>query len=306
MQSVDVMTTSSPQKTESTARPLDFLLIGVPRAGTTSLFHYLRAHPQVYMPLEKEVPYFSWDDRFERGWDVFFSEYFAKAPADALIGKMTPQYWGQQKVLDRLKATMPDVRLLVVFRNPVDRALSHYRLSFRDHAELPPFEEAIRDNSEYVDLGRYGTHYENLLQSFPQEQVLPLFTDDFDQPDQVIDRVLEFLGLPTGYRPGNLGKRYNRSGGAQRFPWLVAAVRNNPVLRTMWRAIPKRRRRIIKAIYNSELSVHKDELPPIPQDVRERLVADYLPEMRRLEQLIGRQVPWEELRAEESTSASDC
>lgn len=298
------MTTSSPQNSASAVRPLDFLLIGVPRAGTTSLFHYLRSHPQVYMPLEKEVPYFSRDDRFERGWEVFYGEYFDKAPADALIGKMTPQYWGQQKVLDRLKETMPDIRLLVVFRNPIDRALSHYRLSFREYAELPPFEEALQEHPEYVDLGRYGTHYAKLLESFPQEQVLPLFTDDFNQPEQVIDRVLEFLGLPTGYRPANLGKRYNRSGGAQRFPWLVAAVKNNPVLRTLWRAIPKRRRRIIKALYNSELSVRKDELPPLRQDVRARLIAEYLPEMRMLEEQIGREVPWEELRAAQSPSAN--
>lgn len=284
--------------TATASKPLDFLLIGVPRAGTTSLFRYLRTHPRLYMPLEKEVPFFSHADWLSKGWDEFYDVYFSKAPDDALIGKMTPQYWGIPGVVERIAETMPKVKLIVVYRHPIERAISHHRLSVRNiEGELPPFEQASANDPELTNLGDYGRLTKHLLEHFPRNQVLPLFTQDIEQqPEATVDKILEFLGLPSGFRPSNLGKRYNRSGSQQRFPGLIPMLKRNPIIRPLWRLIPKRSRAVIKGLYNAEIGVKHDDLPPIDANLQAQLTERYRKDLRELEAIIGREVPWPDLR----------
>jgi hypothetical protein len=73
-------------------KPRDFIIIGAQKAGTTSLFEYLRMHPGIYMPSEKEIPFFCDDPLYARGWDTFAWRYYASAPGGSLWGKVTPNY----------------------------------------------------------------------------------------------------------------------------------------------------------------------------------------------------------------------
>lgn len=282
-------------------RGLDFLLVGAPRSGTTSLSHYLRGHPDLFVPAAKELPFFTDEEWLTRGWDRFIEEFFAGGSADQLWGKLTPHYWDRPEVPPALRARMPEVRLLALLRNPVDRTLSHYRFLVRRGVEPRPFLEAVFDpgwkkHHHYLPLGEYGRILDQYLGHFPREQILILFTDDLERyPQRVLARVQTHLGLKEPFSGAGLGQRYNVGGTSTRFPWLVPLLRRTPV-RVVWRALPERFRRSLGHWYFFELAPRREVPEPLPAEVRRRLVKHFRPDVARLEEIVGPPVPWEEFR----------
>jgi hypothetical protein len=145
-----------------------FLIIGAPKAGTTSLFEYMRVHPQIHMPAEKELYFFNMDRSYRRGWDWYSAVMLRGAPPDAICGEATTEYMsgapyadiddrdrsesaedlGDSRSLEeviprRIEQVLPDVKLICVLRDPVARAYSHYRMMALGGVESRPFEEAI-------------------------------------------------------------------------------------------------------------------------------------------------------------------
>src|SRR6266487_1947701 len=110
---------------------LDFIIIGAQKAGTTSLYHYLREHPGIYMPPEKEAPFFTSKGSFLRDWEQFAADYFGAASVEQRWGKATPAYMADPRVAARIHSLMPRVLLIALLRNPVERAYSHYMMSVR-------------------------------------------------------------------------------------------------------------------------------------------------------------------------------
>ena len=159
---------------------LDFIIIGAQKAGTTSLFRYLNEHPNIYMPPGKENPFFSDNETFARGWAWYINEYYNEAPAERVWGKATPPYMTYPGVPGRIRRILPDVKLIALLRNPLERAYSHYRMCVLRNLETRSFEEAVstllepetleesrRNPSEtnsYITSGEYGrilkTYYE--------------------------------------------------------------------------------------------------------------------------------------------------
>lgn len=218
-------------------RPLDFLIIGAQKGGTTSLFRYLASHPEVYLPPEKEAPFFHRDELYARGWDAFARERFADAPPHARWGKATPHYMCDARVPARIHATMPDVRLIALLRHPVERAYSHYLMSRRRGHVARPFDEVVAEQLEpaaleraralpatpeheracYVAWGEYGRILGGFLEHFPREQLLALFTDDLARdPQGTLERVYAYLGVRGGVIPPELGARFNVGGSRRR------------------------------------------------------------------------------------------
>jgi hypothetical protein len=215
-----------------------FLLIGAQRAGTTSLFYYLRRHPHVGRPLTKEVHFF--DDGYWRGVDWYRSFFATSAErrlarlrgGDLVAAEATPYYLFHPAVPERVAATIPDARLVVLVRDPVDRAWSHYRKMRRMHLERLPFEQALDAEEErlageearlladsgyqsrhhrrhaYVARGLYADQLEHWFAHFPREQLLVVRSEDFfERPADTFAQTLDFLGLqawkPPGYEPRN-------------------------------------------------------------------------------------------------------
>jgi lipopolysaccharide transport system ATP-binding protein len=196
-----------------------FLIIGAQRAGTTSLFYYLCSHPDVARPATKEIHFF--DDNYWRGIDWYRSFFGLSFGRARVTGEATPYYLFHPAVPTRVAATIPDVRLIALLRNPVDRAYSHYhkmrrmgieRLSFKkalaaEERRLAGEEERLLADARYrsthhrrhayVGRGLYADQLEHWLASFPREQLLVLLSDDFfARPGEVYAQTVEFLGLP--------------------------------------------------------------------------------------------------------------
>ena len=212
----------------SFARPLpDFLVIGAQKAGTTALYAYLLRHPAIVGPSWKEVSFF--DRHYARG-EAWYRGHFPntlrrraverRAGVAPIAGEASPSYMFHPFAPARVAQLVPDVRLIVLVRNPVDRALSHYHhevalgresLSFEDAVEREDERmsgelERMRDpsyfshawwNYTYLARGRYAEQLERWLAVFPRERLLVVPSEDLlGQPADTYARVLEFLGAP--------------------------------------------------------------------------------------------------------------
>jgi hypothetical protein len=196
----------------------DALIIGAMKSGTSSLHYYLTQHPQVVPPLRKEVHYF--DLNFARG-EPWYRANFGRADAAGLNLDSSPYYLFHPQVPQRAHALLPNARLIVLLRDPVRRAYSHYwherdkgrePLSFedaiaaeperveREHARLAAGEidrSTSHQYFSYLARGRYAEQLERWLQFYPREQMLVLgFEDLAREPLPVLNRTLDWLGLP--------------------------------------------------------------------------------------------------------------
>jgi hypothetical protein len=249
-------------------RPLpDFLVLGAQKAGTTALYEYLRRHPQITGPSWKEVSFF--DRHWARGESWYRGNFPNLARTRAkLVGEASPSYVFHPLAPQRVQEVVPEARLIVLVRNPVDRALSQYNHEVALGREPLPFEEALDAEEErlrgeqermaadpryfsrewwshtYKARGRYAEQLERWLAVFPREQLLVLPSDDLgSDPARAHAQVLEFLG-----------------------------------------ASPQR--------LDSYPRVYEREYEPMKPETRERLAAEFEEPNRRLYELLGRDLGW--------------
>ncbi|MGH2784710.1 MAG: sulfotransferase domain-containing protein [Actinomycetota bacterium] len=193
-----------------------FLIIGAPKAGTTTLAAYLDAHPDVFVAREKEVHYF--DTNFSRGLDWYRSRFIG-AMSERAVGEASPTYMYATQRLERIAATLPKARLIAVLRDPVDRAYSHY---WWQHAigESRSFEDAVRAEmrgewhegrpKRYLDGGRYRRYLEDVGRYFPRDALHVVTLEDLRrEPAQTFSEVCRFLGVDGSFVPPNLGEVRN-------------------------------------------------------------------------------------------------
>jgi sulfotransferase family protein len=212
----------------------DFIIIGTQRGGTDSLYHYLIRHPKVKGALRKEVHFF--DLNYAKGiaWYQTFFPVCIGATRDFLTGEASPYYLFHPLAPSRVAEMLPDVKLIVQLRNPVDRAYSHYQHGTKRGIERVSFEDAlareervmenelrqmqtsehykstVHRHYSYVSRGIYVDQLRRWVEKVPRERFLVLKSEDlFEQPDQTFRQVLDFLGLPAWSPPRFL--HYNAS-----------------------------------------------------------------------------------------------
>jgi hypothetical protein len=203
----------------------NFLIIGVAKAGTTALASYLGSHPQVFVAREKEVHFF--DDNFHKGLDWYRSR-FDEVRSELAVGDATPTYIYVDKAIERMAAVLPDAKLIVVLRNPIDRAYSHYWW-MRPLSEQLSFEDAVRaelaagDQSQervYISGGHYLERLKRVCEYYPRSSLHVLISEELKaSPGPTYEEVCRFLGVDDGVKPENLGTVLN-SAYLLRHPWL--------------------------------------------------------------------------------------
>ncbi|QRG04804.1 sulfotransferase [Xanthobacter dioxanivorans] len=192
---------------------VNFVVVGVQKAGTSALFHFLAQHPQVAMPTVKELHFFD-DDR--RCWDApDYRDYHGRFPRrrGCVVGEATPSYIWWPGALARLADYNPRLKVIALFRDPVDRAHAHWRMSRARGLDALDFSTAIRAEGRrldglapqaperrhlsYVARGFYGQQVDRLYDVFPRRQVLMLRKEDLaNDHAATLARVFAFLGLP--------------------------------------------------------------------------------------------------------------
>jgi hypothetical protein len=174
----------------------DFVIPGFARCGTTWLYEVLRHHPGIFLPERKELNFFH--ESFAKGYP-FYAAYFAEAQPHQLTGDISPVYAEHPEVPERLAATAPDARIVIVVRNQIDRLRSSYWQSRRDgwsHAELDRFLAGEVEDCGYLVNQRYAPTIEAYRRLFSPEAVLVLVYEELSRdPRAAIRAILRHLGL---------------------------------------------------------------------------------------------------------------
>ena len=188
----------------------DFLIIGAPKCGTTSLFEYLSAHGNIARPTRKEIHYF--DENYERGLR-WYREHFPRVERPQITGEATTAYLFAKDAPARAAALVPDAKIIAVLRDPIRRVISHYWHNQRRGRVRTDFEsyfrEALSSNADRetnqarqfinypVQWGFYKEQIERWFDHFPREQFLFIrFEDLVSEADAHTQNVFRFLDLP--------------------------------------------------------------------------------------------------------------
>ncbi|ACK70383.1 sulfotransferase [Gloeothece citriformis PCC 7424] len=176
----------------------NFLIIGAAKSGTTTLNKYLLRHPQVYMSSIKEPQFFAVDEIYAKGLD-WYSSLFNEAKPDQVCGEASTDYTKfplYPETASRIAKTLPDIKMIYIMRNPVDRAYAYYMHRGRKLGYKETFEERINETGIYINPSYYMMQIEQYLQFFPKESFLFLLMDDFlKEPAKVLRQICHFIGV---------------------------------------------------------------------------------------------------------------
>jgi hypothetical protein len=292
-----------------------FVIAGAPKAGTTALHAALATHPGLYLSPVKEPKYYLTDGRppprsgqrgpgdahSAREWVWRRADYlalFAGAPAGTVRGESTPFYLYDRAAQRRLAADIPDVKVVVVVRDPVDRAYSNWAHLRADGLEPEAdFLTAVRAEERRVEagwapfwhyrgLGTYGAQLRDLRRQLRAEQVFVLrYRQLVDTPTETLDRVSDFLGVATGVAhtvaPENV-KPYVAD--SPRYRLLARVTRAGAALGAF--APPQVWRQASRPLI-AALHAGRAPRPVLPVEVRREVLAPLLPDIELLEELSG-------------------
>jgi hypothetical protein len=180
-----------------------FIGIGVPRAGTTWLHTLLSAHPDVYLPTRrKEVRFF---DRHHDQGREWYEEFFCdpdEARRYSAIGEISPQYLYCDECPGRIASLLPEAKLIVMLRHPVDRAYSQFGFVIQRRDFRGSFEEFVATRARALEMGFYSRYLEGYLRHFDRNQILPLiFEEAVSERSEVRRDLAGFLGVSEDLFP---------------------------------------------------------------------------------------------------------
>ena len=278
----------------------DFYIVGAPKCGTTSLYQYLRQHPQVFMPDRKE-PHFFTDaghlpSSYRRMAAHEYLALFVGATEGQKVGEASVTYLYSTGAAARIREFTPAARIVVPLRDPVERAYSEYWNSRRAGMERLSFEDAIAAEprrspwQHYVGRGFYAQHVGRFIDALGVDAVHVCFFDDLVADALLLCRgVFSFLGVDPSVQV-DTSTVYN-VGGAPR--WRSAGVlyeglarRAQPLRRAMEAVLPARLTQGLRRGFRRTLI--RADVPPMHAETRRRLQEAYAVDIERLQSITGR------------------
>lgn len=301
---------------------LDFLVIGAMRSGTTTLHELLKQHPAIYLPLGKEVPFFADETAYAAGIDAYLASNFGKADPAQQWGTISPSYMFNlsgiptSEVAERIKTHNPDIKIVAILRQPIERAYSHYQFARRNgFTEVPTFTEAVEplltltDDQQtagqtehpttYLTRSRYGACLHPYYDRFPADNIMVIFTDELEaRPVDTIRAIFRFIGVDDSFVPDNTGKTFHKGGSQARISWLSPGVLvKHKLLRAVVRRVlpyhVRKRLEMWLLVWNTRPD---NSTMAIDAKLHARLVEYFADDIEQLEALSSRHVPWREWR----------
>ena len=269
----------------------NFFLIGAPKSGTTSLYHYLSEHHEIFSPEIKEQHLFSQPEVRDTYYDVFIvnnmDEYlknYEGADKQKIVADFSSSYLYNIESANRIKEFDHNAKVIAILRDPVDRALSHYLMDLRIGYVNKPFKEYIQDvnSMHYKEYIANGFYYEKIkyYKDVFADNFLVLSFDDLKQsPQKVLDKVFSFLEIEQ--IEVDFAKKYNTY--AQPNSSLFYYLRKLGLYNLVKFILPS----FIKNLFNPLLEDNTKEKPNF-HDEKEMLNKVYKDENLNLERLLGR------------------
>lgn len=277
----------------------NFFVVGAPKCGTTSLRAHLKSHPQVYLPKAKEPSYFL---RNAPG-GVTFEEYkllYESARGYAAIGDVSPFYLWDQDAPNLIYEICPMAKIIVMVRDPLIRAHSHYLMYQRLEVEPEPsFYKALQryhDRSarnwsasrDYIEAGMYWSQVRRYREVFGQNQVLVLLSDDLSRdPQRLLAGVASHIGVDPALLDMENASEVHNSFRTPRFPGVYHLLGSSGLKAALLKYSPGPLQNWMR--YSPLL--YEAKRPPLDDQSRTFLQNIYDPDIKRLEELLGRSLP---------------
>jgi hypothetical protein len=280
----------------------NFLCVGAQKAGTTTLHEVLKQHPDIFLPQIKEPHFF--DEHYAKGVSWYEKTFFSTAQDQNAIGEITPAYLYIDDVPQRILETLgPNVKLLFIFRNPAERAYSHYLMSKFNGFESATFEEAMADSPlssgdiaiaqkrrfSYRERGYYGMQVKKYLQLFYKENMHFILFEDLisAQKKDVYAGICNFLEVKNYDLDLDIKSNVAKS---VRNPFFQKIMNQSPWLSSIAkRLLPdaSTRKAIRKKLKNVNQKSNPGSSNQLSHKLREQLIKDYyLADIKLLEELI--------------------
>ena len=275
-----------------------FLIIGAPKSGTTSLHYYMAEHPQVYVSsMVKEARYFAYDSdnadhRAKAGcafpvttWEQYVA-LFTDASGFKAIGESSPQYLGCRVAAQRIATRLPDVKLVVVLRNPVDRTVSAFIQDVRNkQAKLSELSGERLSSSRWARGSFYRDDLKRYYDLFSREQIKVIrFKDLKSDTNSIVREVYDFLGVDSTFSP-DTSIRHNK-GGLPSNPALdrmLRSLRNSGIKRTLKPFLPASVRRLYTSLLENNLVARE----VLTADQKRIAIKDFRDDILETEELVG-------------------
>lgn len=198
------------KETNVTSACPDFTIIGAHKSGTSSLYHYLDEHPQISLSIKKELHF--WSLHYDKGRDWYLSHFLGIPNHELWVtGEASPTYLDSPETPERMYREFPNMKLIILLRNPVSRAISHYYhwvrlkkefrpldIAFAEQlADIPAWDDVIAIRNHYIARGCYVKFLKKWLHFFPREHLLVIPSEQFqDHPSDIVQMIHSFLKVP--------------------------------------------------------------------------------------------------------------
>lgn len=259
----------------------NFIICGTTKGGTTPLKVYLEQHPDIFMA-KQEIHYFDVNNNYNKGF-LWYQNKFQEYKNQKAIGEKTPNYMFKKYVPKRIFNALPDVKLIFLLRNPVDRVYSDFWMSIRNGIiRKQNFNKIIKDkSSHYIRRGLYAEQIREFLKYFKKENILFIISEEFrTNTEAILNNVIEFIGVDSFNFIEE--KRY---GGAIKYKSLTYIVKN---ITNLQKYIPFKplKNLLIKIRRKIKRFNRTDEYPPMNEKTRKELEEYYKKYNDELEDLI--------------------
>ena len=291
----------------------NFLIVGAAKSGTTSLYHYLKTNPQIYLSSQrKELRFFSdikedfqgpHDERFNstivRDIETYKS-FFEDVKDETAVGDISPDYlFYYENSIKKIKRYLGNPKIIIILRNPVDRAFSHWSHYRRDGKEDLSFEEALETEQirkeknwewgwRYKEVGLYYDQVKAYMENFTDVKVY-LQDELHRDPAALVKEIFGFLGVDDTFVPPNLNEKFNVSG-LPKSRYYHNFFRRDNLLKSLLRPIFKmivpdetERQKIVNRLLQRNL-----EKMVIDTETRKKLQNFYKNDILKLQDLIGK------------------
>jgi hypothetical protein len=267
----------------------NLLVIGAPKCGTTSLHYYLGLHPEVYMSAPKELNFFQDPNCLDK-LDLYASLFDQRSP---VRGESTANYSRHPMIAgipERISAALPDVKLIYVVREPVERAVAHYVEAVTTGSERRTFEQAFGDLDDpynlYLATSRYASQIERFLECFSPDDLLVVDQADLrSRRAETLQRMFRFVGVDDSFATQDFDRTLNTTGDKRSMRAAGRWLRQTAPARAVVRLPPRFREPLLRPV--RRLLSDPVQVPSPGSSLRRRLVHALEDEVSRLREMTG-------------------
>ncbi|WP_181833169.1 sulfotransferase family protein [Bacillus taeanensis] len=287
---------------KSLSRWPNFYIVGAAKCGTTSLYYYLNSHPNVYMSTMKEPHFFAQVNPTKEqrhivpvvSNEVDYLKLFEGCEDGMLKGEASPSYLWSEKAPLNIYEKAPDGKIIILLRDPIERAYSHYLMDFRQGVQTKSFYEALKEDYSkkekgwgvshlYVELGLYYEQVKRYLETFGDDQIKVLLFEDLkSNRESLMEEICGFLDVDFNLLAFEKDKVYLRYAAPRNK--LAQKVMGNPMIRNAAKFVPQAFRTGIK----DKVLFKRTEKPKMDENSKNFLKEVYETDLQQLESLLNK------------------